>query len=111
MSFSSLVLRSGVASLACLSFIAQPVAALTSNTYLLQTEYSGASFFDGFDFFTVRPPRFSLRAVYGTHPDAPLRGLTRPMVSSRKVSAPLHTALLADAEVVTWTKLQLRLTR
>lgn len=53
MSFPSLILRSGVVSLAYFSFLADPIAASTSNTYLLSSEYSGANFFDGFDFYTV----------------------------------------------------------
>lgn len=49
MSVSSLFLRSGIASLAVLSSLSTPVLA----AYQLDTEYSGSSFFDGFDFNTV----------------------------------------------------------
>jgi hypothetical protein len=59
MSISSLFLRSGpLAKLAVLSFLAREVAAVSLGTqetgsYQLAVTYTGDTFFDNFDFFTV----------------------------------------------------------
>jgi hypothetical protein len=54
MSISSLFLGSGtLAKLAVLSFLASGVVAVETGTYQLAVTYTGDSFFDNFDFFTV----------------------------------------------------------
>ncbi|KAI9744151.1 MAG: hypothetical protein M1818_002303 [Claussenomyces sp. TS43310] len=53
MSVSSLLLRSSIAGLACLSLL---VTKVTGATYELQDTYAGPSFFDAFNFFTGHDP-------------------------------------------------------
>lgn len=54
MSISPLFLGSGtLARLAVLSFLASGVVAAGTGTYQLAVTYTGDSFFDNFDFFTV----------------------------------------------------------
>lgn len=105
MSFSSLILRLGVVSLAYISFLADPTAALTSNTYLLSSEYSGENFFDGFDFYTVSPlwtHTYNNAAL--SH--MPYRGMTQHTASSRKLFSSIRVFLDTKSNIATWTRLQ-----
>jgi hypothetical protein len=56
--------RGLIASLASLSVLSSTVAAQANNPYILDTDYSGATFFDGFDFFQDRDPTNGF-VVYG----------------------------------------------
>ena len=53
----SLLLES---SLAAVVFLLASVQAVTSSVYELDTEFSGPTFFNGFDFFTVSKPTVGL---------------------------------------------------
>ena len=90
---SSLFLGSAVLSVAGL--LASPAAAQSGSTYILDTEYSGASFFNGFDFFTAADPTNGF-VTYVDEADAESASLISSGVGQPATFGVDHTTTLAS---------------
>lgn len=89
MSISSLLLRSGVASLACLSLLAPGAAA----SYILEDNFSGSTFFSNFDFFTASDPTHGF-VNYVDQATAQSKGLLTAADGSPATFGVDHTSVL-----------------
>lgn len=89
MSISSFFLRSGVASLACLSLLTPGAVA----SYVLEDNFSGASFFNNFDFFTASDPTHGF-VKYVDQATAQSQGLLTAADGSPATFGVDHTSIL-----------------